>query len=136
MGLLGSCLTFPIEKLYYCLVRVLVYLVRTKNLDITYSAHAPNAYKLFARADSNWSERRSTTGIGVFLAGANINPRPTPGIRHFRVRKKRRETFVKRTFARCPLGALPPRLNLTRVRHDTMGFACSPSGSSLPLRYH
>ena len=74
MGLLGSCLTFPTEKLYYCLVRVLVYLVRTKNLGITYSAHAPNADKLFARADSNWSERRSTTGFGVFLAGAAINP--------------------------------------------------------------
>ena len=32
MGLLGSCLTFPTEILYFCLVRVLVYLVRTKNL--------------------------------------------------------------------------------------------------------
>ena len=43
MGLLGSCLTFPTEKLYYCLVRVLEYLVRTKNLGITYLAYAPNA---------------------------------------------------------------------------------------------
>ena len=74
MGLLGSCLTFPTEKLHYCLVRVLVYLVRTKNLGITYSAHSPNANKLFVRADSNWSERRSTTGFAIFLAGAAINP--------------------------------------------------------------
>ena len=35
MGLLGSCLTFPTERLYFCLMHVLVYLVRTKNLGIT-----------------------------------------------------------------------------------------------------
>eukprot|EP00966_Prymnesium_polylepis_P103847 2404756-Prymnesium_polylepis.1 len=39
MGLLGSALTFPTERLYMCLVRVLVYLVRTKQLGIQYSAH-------------------------------------------------------------------------------------------------
>eukprot|EP00966_Prymnesium_polylepis_P138711 3205419-Prymnesium_polylepis.1 len=66
-------LTFPTEQLYVHLVRVLVYLIRTKNLGITYSAHAPHAYKLRARADSNWSEIRSTTGFVIFLAGATIN---------------------------------------------------------------
>ena len=73
MGLLGSALTFPTERLYMCLVRVLVYLIRTKRLGITYSAHASNAYTLRARADSNWSEKRSTTGFVIFLAGAGIN---------------------------------------------------------------
>eukprot|EP00966_Prymnesium_polylepis_P291579 6734494-Prymnesium_polylepis.1 len=73
MGLLGSALTFPTEWLCMCLVRVLVYLVRTKHLGIQYSAHVPDAYKLCARADSNWSERRSTTGFVIFLAGAGIN---------------------------------------------------------------
>jgi hypothetical protein len=34
---------------------------------------------------------------------------------------KRPETFVKRTFARWR--ALPLRRDLTRVRHDAMGFA-------------
>ena len=73
MGLLGSCLTFPTEQLYYCLMRVLVYLVRTKNLGITYSAHSAKAHTLRARADSNWSERRSTSGFVIFLAGGAIN---------------------------------------------------------------
>ena len=73
MGLLGSALTFPTERLYMCLVRVLVYLVRTKHLGIQYSAHVRDAYTLRARADSNWSERRSTTGFVIFLAGAGFN---------------------------------------------------------------
>jgi hypothetical protein len=73
MGLLGSCLTFPTEQLYYCLVRVLVYLLRTANLGIKYSKHAPKAHKLFARADSNWGVTRSTTGFVIFLGGAGIN---------------------------------------------------------------
>ena len=73
MGLLGSALTFPTEQLYMHLVRVLVYLIRTKNLGITYPAHALHAYRLRARADSNWSETCSTTGFVIFLAGATIN---------------------------------------------------------------
>ena len=54
-------------------MRVLVYLVRTKNLGITYSAHSTKAHTLRARADSNWSERRSTSGFVIFLAGGAIN---------------------------------------------------------------
>jgi len=73
MGLLGSCLTIPTERLFYCLERVLVYLIRTQNLGVTYSAHSPHAYRLRARADSNWSERRSTTGWVILLAGGAIN---------------------------------------------------------------
>eukprot|EP00966_Prymnesium_polylepis_P282264 6522567-Prymnesium_polylepis.1 len=61
IGLAGSALTFPTERLYMCLVRILVYLKRTHKLGIRYSAHSPEASTLRARADSNWSERRSTT---------------------------------------------------------------------------
>ena len=73
LGLLGSCLTCPTEALYYCLVRVLVYLLRTRNLGITLSANGVGAHKLRARADSNWSEKRSTTGFVIFLANGAIN---------------------------------------------------------------
>ena len=73
MGLLGSCLTFATEQMYYCLVRVLVYLVRTKSIGTTFSSNTPTARMLRARADSNWSEKRSTTGFVIFLADAAIN---------------------------------------------------------------
>ena len=43
MGLLGSCLTFPTEGLYSCMMHVLVYLGRSRNLGTTYSAHVPDA---------------------------------------------------------------------------------------------
>ena len=58
IGLLGSCLTFPTETLHYCLQRVLVYLLRTQHLGVTYSAHSPHARTLRARADSNSSRVR------------------------------------------------------------------------------
>ena len=44
LGLLGSCLSFPSQELYDMhLVRVLVYLARTRSLGVTYSKHAENA---------------------------------------------------------------------------------------------
>ena len=72
LGLLGACLTFPNEELYDCLMHVLVYLGRSRKLGITYSAFVPNATKLEAYADSNWSVTRSTTGFVIMLAGAAI----------------------------------------------------------------
>ena len=54
-SVLGSCLTFPTEDLYKCLKRVLVYLLRTPNLGITFTGHSANAKKLRVMADSNWS---------------------------------------------------------------------------------
>ena len=72
LGLLGSCLTFPTEELYECLMHVLVYLGRSRNLGTTFSAHVPDANKLKAYADSNWSVTRSTTGFVIMLAGAAI----------------------------------------------------------------
>ena len=72
MDLLGCCLTFPTERLYRCAVRVLVYLLRTRRLGITYTKHGEDAERLFARADANWRSTRSTTGFCVFLANAVI----------------------------------------------------------------
>ena len=61
LGLLGSCLTFPTEELYECLMHVLVYLGRSRNVGITFSAHMPNADQLRSYADSNW-------GVTLLLA--------------------------------------------------------------------
>ena len=51
---------------------VLVYLLRTRRLGITYSKHGEDAERLFARADANWRSTRSTTGFCIFLANAVI----------------------------------------------------------------
>ena len=84
MDLLGCCLTFPTEELLKCAYHTLVYLARTRKLGVTYSKHAPNAFKLSALADSNWRPNafklsalaprtRSTSGFCIFLAGASIS---------------------------------------------------------------
>ena len=73
MSRLGSCLSICTEELYECLLRVLVYLVHTKNIGPTYSLHAHDAMKLKAYADSDWSVSRSTTGFVIMLAGASIS---------------------------------------------------------------
>ena len=75
MDLLGCCLTFPTEELMRLAYRVLIYLARNRRLGACYSKHAPNASKLFARADSNWREVRSTSGYCIFLGGAVISHR-------------------------------------------------------------
>ena len=72
MGLLGSCLTFCTPALYDCLLGVLVYLSRSRNLGTTFSKHMVGADVLSARADSNWSSTRSTTGTAIFLGGAVV----------------------------------------------------------------
>ena len=73
LGLAGTCLTFPTEALYAALVRILVYLVRTRNVGCTFSRHARDAKTIRARADSNWSTTRSTTGFVILLAAATIS---------------------------------------------------------------
>ena len=72
LQLCGGCLTFPTEELYECLMHILVYLGRSRNLGTTYSAHVPNASKLEAYADSNWTTTRSVTGFVIMLAGASV----------------------------------------------------------------
>lgn len=72
LGLCGSALTFPTDELYDCLMHVLIYLGRSRNLGITYSGHTPNAHVMRAFADSNWSITRSTTGYCIMLCGAAV----------------------------------------------------------------
>jgi hypothetical protein len=73
LQLCGTCLTFPTEEMYECLMHCLVYLGRTRNLGINFSKHAPEAGKLRAYADSNFSITRSVTGFCVMLAGASVS---------------------------------------------------------------
>ena len=73
LGMLGTCLTFSTEELYDCMMRVLVYLGRTKTLGITYSKHGIGANKLKVFADSNWAITRSISGFTFILAGGSIS---------------------------------------------------------------
>ena len=72
MGLLGSCLTFPTQELYDCMMRVLVYLARSPNMGTTFTGYAPDAKVLTAYADSDWATTRSTTGFCMMLGGAAV----------------------------------------------------------------
>ena len=72
MGRLGTCLSFPTQELMDCLLRVLVYLYRTRHLGTTYSKHVEGADELVGYADSDWSTTRSTTGFLIMLGGAAI----------------------------------------------------------------
>ena len=72
MGKLGSCMTFPTEELYNCMLRVLIYLARSPKMGTTFSAHVDEAKKLIAFADSDWGITRSTTGYCIMLAGACV----------------------------------------------------------------
>ena len=58
--LCGTCLTICTEDLYRCLLRVLVYLVRSDGLGVSFSKDAPGGAKLKAYVDSNWATSRST----------------------------------------------------------------------------
>ena len=71
LNLAGSCLTFPTDKLYSCLERVLVYLAHTRTTGTTFTNVGDNK-SLHAFADANWSTTRSTTGYVVFLGNAAI----------------------------------------------------------------
>ena len=72
MGLLGSCLTCATEELYECMMHVLVYLGRSRNLGTTFSAHGEDASKVKVYCDANWGTTRSTTGYCIMLAGGSV----------------------------------------------------------------
>ena len=74
MGLAGACLTFATDRLYECLMRILVYLGRTADLGVTFTKAGDNARKLVAYADANWTTTRSTTGFCIMLGNACIAP--------------------------------------------------------------
>ena len=69
----GTCLTFPTQGLYDCMMRVLVYLSRTRNRGCTFNGKCDAKQgRLHAYADSDWSMTRSLTGFLIMLAGAAI----------------------------------------------------------------
>ena len=70
LNLCGACLTFPTEALYTCLMRVLVYLARSRCLGTSFAEGGET--HLHAYADSNWSTTRSITGFVIFLGGGAI----------------------------------------------------------------
>ena len=67
----ARCLTFPTQAMYDHAVGILVYLCRTPQLGLTYSKYAENG-QLTAYADSDWSVKRSTTGVVIMRGGATI----------------------------------------------------------------
>ena len=53
-------------------MHVLVYLGRSRNLGVTFSAHVPGAKELRAYCDANWTTTRSTTGFCIMLGGGAL----------------------------------------------------------------
>ena len=72
LGHCGKCLTICTKEMYQRLMRILVYVGRTRQVGTTFSAHVPGVTKLQAYADANWTTTRSTTGYVITLAGAAI----------------------------------------------------------------
>ena len=70
VGMLSRVLTKPTAALLHEAKRVVLYLVKTKDLGIRYERHA--TLDLFGMSDSSWSVRRSTSGAVLFLAGAAV----------------------------------------------------------------
>ena len=70
VGIYQRAYTFSTDDLYGCAVQTLVYLGQTAEMGLTFSAAAPDAHKLRAAVDSDWSVRRSTSGGALLLAGA------------------------------------------------------------------
>ena len=70
VGILQRAYTFPTDDLFGCATQALIYLGQTADMGITFSASAPDAGKLRAAVDSDWSVRRSTSGGCLLLAGA------------------------------------------------------------------
>ena len=75
VGIGGRCRTFPTKGMHRCMLRVLVYLGRTADMEIVYSGTGEGATKLIGRADSDWSIKRSTTGYYIALAGGTVSHR-------------------------------------------------------------
>ena len=71
-GILCRCLTFATSAMLLHATRVLVYLMRTKNLGLLYSGKGEGAGQPEAYSDSDWETTRSCTGYGIKLAGALI----------------------------------------------------------------
>ena len=71
--MLSRAMHYPTLDLMKCAVRVLVYLMRSDKLGITYSSSGEGARKLTAQVDSNWSTKQSSSGFVATLAGATVS---------------------------------------------------------------
>lgn len=71
-NILSSCIVFASEEFVRAANRVLVYLLATKELPITYSRDTPGAHKLVGRADANFTAHRSTSGRVIMYGGATV----------------------------------------------------------------
>lgn len=71
-NILASCIVMATEEFVKAANRVIVYLLATKDLPITYSRSTPGAHKLIGRADANFSVHRSTSGRVIMYAGATV----------------------------------------------------------------
>jgi hypothetical protein len=72
VGVLARAFTFSTADLFKCGIRVLIFLGQTKEDGIIYSKSAVDAGVLVSWSDSDWSVRRSTTGMNHMLAGGSI----------------------------------------------------------------
>ena len=73
VGIHARALTFATPDLFATALRILIFLGQTAGEGITYSRDAPEGDVLVAWSDSDWSERRSTTGGTLQLAGGSIH---------------------------------------------------------------
>ena len=71
VGMLSRAMNKPTERLYDEAKRVLHYLDKTKNMGPRYMRNVP--IRLYGMSDSDWSTRRSTSGLVFLLAGAVIS---------------------------------------------------------------
>ena len=72
-GILARAMDFGTEELFQCALYGLVFLGQTHEDGITYSKHAPDAYRLIWWSDSDWATERSTTGGTGQLAGGSVH---------------------------------------------------------------
>lgn len=71
-NVLSSCIIYASDELVNAANRILVYLLATKDLPITYSRDTPNSSRLIGRADANFTPHRSTSGRVIMYGGATV----------------------------------------------------------------
>lgn len=71
-NILSSSIIYASEEFVKAANRILVYLMATKELPITYSRDTPNSSRLVGRADANFATHRSTSGRVIMYGGATV----------------------------------------------------------------
>ena len=69
---LSRAQTFPTAELEKHADRVIVYLAQTATVGVTFDGAAPNASKMWAESDSDWSVGHSTSGYAIYFGGAAV----------------------------------------------------------------